>query len=63
MKKYEKATDTTSMLTDYADYMEKYADYMEKLDVVDEKELSTADAAYYVKVSARITKRLAKVAK
>lgn len=48
------------MLNDYADYMTKYADYMQKLNDVDTDNLSTADAAYYTKVQARIVKSLQK---
>ena len=30
MKKYNKSSDTSSMIKDYADYMEKYSDAVEK---------------------------------
>ena len=39
----------------------KYADYMQKLNDVDTDNLSTADAAYYTKVQARIVKKLAEI--
>ena len=61
MKKYENSDDVAGMLNDYADYMTKYADYMQKLDDVDTSNLSTADAAYYAKVQARIMKKLAEI--
>lgn len=61
MKKYENSDDVVGMLNDYADYMTKYADYMQKLDAVDTSNLSTADAAYYAKVQARIMKKLAEI--
>ena len=61
MKKYENADDVAGMLNDYADYMTKYADYMQKLNDVDTDNLSTADAAYYTKVQARIVKKLAEI--
>ena len=41
--------------------MTKYADYMQKLNDVDTDNLSTADAAYYTKVQARIVKKLAEI--
>lgn len=61
MKKYEDSDDVLGMLDEYSDYLTKYADYMEKLDDVDTDNLSAADAAYYTKVSTRITKKLAKI--
>ena len=60
-KKYENSDDVAGMLNDYADYMTKYADYMQKLNDVDTDNLSTADAAYYTKVQARIVKKLAEI--
>lgn len=61
MKKYENSDDVAGILNDYADYMTKYADYMQKLNDVDTDNLSTADAAYYTKVQARIVKKLAEI--
>lgn len=61
MRKYENSDDVAGMLNDYADYMTKYADYMQKLNDVDTDNLSTADAAYYTKVQARIVKKLAEI--
>lgn len=62
MKKYTKSDDATSMLTDYADYMAKYAETMEKMEAINQDELSTAEAAYYAEVSARISQKLLEVA-
>ena len=63
MNKYNEASsdDQAGMLADYADFMTKYADYMKKLDDIDENNLSAADYAYYIKVQARITKKLSEV--
>ena len=61
MKKYENSDDMAGMMTDYANYMKKYADYMEKLNAVDTQTLSTADAAYYLEVQARIMKKLSEI--
>lgn len=61
MKKYNKAKDVSELLVEYSDYMTQYAEMMEKMEAIDEDKLSTAELAYYTKVSARITKKLAKV--
>jgi hypothetical protein len=58
MKKYSKSNDTTSMLTDYLNYLQKYAEFAEKIDAVDESSLSPADEAYYIEVTARVSKKL-----
>lgn len=62
MKKYENSDDVASMMGDYADMMEQYSDYMDKIEAIDEDELSDADLAYYLKVTARVEKKLAEVA-
>lgn len=62
IKKYSETDDTTGMLADYADYMTKYADTMEKMNAIDQDELSTSEAAYYVEVTTRIAQKLAEVA-
>lgn len=62
MEKYSETDDTTGMLADYADYMTKYAEMMEKMNAIDQDELSTAETAYYVEVTTRITQKLAEVA-
>ena len=61
MKKYNKSSDVAGMLTEYSEVMSKYADFTEKIDDIDEDSLSTADAAYYVEVTARVTKKLAEI--
>ena len=62
MEKYAESDDTTSLLADYSNYMSQYAEVMKKMDAIDEDELSTAEAAYYLEVSTRITQKLATVA-
>ena len=59
---YNDASDQTSMLDDMATYISKYTDMMGKLEAVDSTTLSTADAAYYAEVNARIMKKLAEIA-
>ncbi len=58
MKKYEDGGSPAGMLGDYLKYMAKYAETMTKFEAVDEDELSTADAAYYVEVQSRVTQKL-----
>ena len=46
------------MLGDYAAIMEKYEDFAEKIDKYDEKEMSTADAKYYLEVVNRCNQKM-----
>lgn len=62
MKTYQESDNALAMATDYASMMSRYADMTKKLEEVDESSLSTADAAYYAEVSARITQKLAEAA-
>ncbi|MGC6174222.1 DUF6591 domain-containing protein [Lacrimispora sp. 38-1] len=59
MKKYKESTDQASMITDYTNYMKKYTELMGKMNELNNDQLSTEEAAYYVEVSARITQKLA----
>ena len=61
MKKYSESDNSLSMAADYAKYFKQYTDTMEKLDNIDEDSLSDEDLAYYIKVSGRITEKLADV--
>ena len=61
MKKYQNSSDAMEMLDDYMNYLDKYMETMEALNDIDEDSLSDADAAYYVEVMARISKKLMKV--
>lgn len=62
MKKYKANPTDMSILSDYAKYMGQYADMMEKFEKWENEDLNTAEAAYYVDVQARITKKLLEVA-
>ena len=62
MKKYKENPSDLSILSDYATYMSQYADMIQKLEEWESKDLNTAEAAYYVDVQARITKKLLEVA-
>lgn len=57
MKKYKNAKDPSSLFTEYTDYMAQYSEMMEKMDAL-KTELSSDELAYYLEVSARITKKL-----
>lgn len=62
MKKYKENPTDLSILSDYATYMGQYADMIQKLEEWENKDLNTAEAAYYIDVQARITKKLLEVA-
>lgn len=62
IKKYKANPTYMSILTDYANYMGQYADMMQKFEKWENEDLNTAEAAYYVDVQARITKKLLEVA-
>lgn len=59
MEKYENSEDNVAMMADFAEYMQKYADFMDKMAVIEDAELSEADAWYYAEVTARIYAKLA----
>lgn len=59
MKKYmNDPGNAITMLGDYAAIMEKYEDFAEKIDKYDEKEMSTADAKYYLEVVNRCNQKM-----
>lgn len=62
MKKYSQDPgNALLMLNDYADIMEKYADFSEKIEQYDEKDMSTADAKYYLEVTTRVYQKMLEV--
>jgi len=59
MKKYsEDPNNAIVLLGDYAAIMEKYTDFAEKIDQYDQKDMSTADAKYYLEVVNRCNQKL-----
>lgn len=63
MKKYAKSNGKDmNLLNDYTTYMSKYADTMTKFEALKEADMSAAEAAYYIEVQSRITKKLLEVA-
>ena len=59
MKKYSESDNALDMLSEYSDMMKKYSEYMTKIDDIDTGNLSTADLAYYLEVTARVAEKLA----
>ena len=55
---YKNPGNVISMLDDYTKIMDKYADFMEKLDKYDSSTMNAADCAYYLKVIARVEKKM-----
>lgn len=59
MKKYmDDPGNAVTMLGEYASIMEKYGEFAEAVDKYDEKEMSTADAKYYLEVTNRINQKM-----
>ncbi len=57
-KRYSEADNPLLMVSDYVKFMSQYTEMIEKMEAMDDDELSVADAAYYLEVTARIYKRL-----
>ena len=63
MNKYAESDGTDlSLLAEYANYMSKYADVVKDFEAWDSGEMNTAEAAYYLEVQTRISKKLMEVA-
>ena len=60
MQKYTANPTDLSLLAGYADFMQKYADFAEKVDDYDTKDMSAADSAYYIEVTARCSQKMLK---
>lgn len=60
MKKYNKSSDTSSMIKDYADYMEKYSDAVEKFQKIKNDNLNSDELSYYTEIQVRVTKKFDK---
>lgn len=46
---------------DYSSMVDKYSKFEEKIDAIDKDELSSADYAYYTKVTGRVTEKLSEL--
>lgn len=64
MQKYMNADATSliSMMGDYYRILASYAEYTEKLDALDESEFTSAELAYYLEVTNRVSRKLLTVA-
>ena len=62
MKKYDANSSDPELLMQAAEMMSKEADMLQKMEDMDESEMTTAEAAYYLEVTARIEAKLATVA-
>ena len=58
MQKYMANPTDLTLLGEYADMLQKYSDFEEKIDKYDSDEMSTADAAYYLEVTTRVTQKM-----
>ena len=61
MIKYQDSDDITGMISAYAEIMKDYVYYAEAVEKYEPDEMSAADAAYYIDVTARISKKLVSV--
>lgn len=61
MKKYKNSSDVASMLSDYSKMMQDYAKYAESIKGYNQSNLSASDWAYYLEVTARVTKKIAEI--
>lgn len=62
MKKYKESGSSAEMLSDYMTMMQRYADFASAAEKYNSEEMSAADAAYYLEVTTRISKKMLEVA-
>ena len=64
MKKYMNADpgNMIAMMGDYYSVLARYLEFTDKLDALDEDELTTAELAYYLEVTGRVSQKLLTVA-
>lgn len=62
MKKYKESGSSVEMLSDYMTMMQRYADFASAAEKYNSEEMSAADAAYYLDVTTRISKKMLEVA-
>ena len=62
MKKYNANPTDPSLLMDYVTYVGKYGDFVEDFEKWNDEELNTAEAAYYIEVQTRVSKKLLEIA-
>lgn len=62
MKKYTESGSSVEMLSDYMTMIQRYADFASAAEKYNPEEMSAADAAYYLDVTTRISKKMLEVA-
>ena len=58
MQRYKDSGNTTAMLNDYLSYLQRYSDFVAKVDAMKTDNMSNADLAYYLEVTARVSQKL-----
>lgn len=61
MNNYDENTTDPELLMKYSELLSKEADMLQKMEAMDESDMTTAEAAYYAEVTARIEAKLATV--
>lgn len=61
MKRYSESPDDLDMITEYTEMLQKYNELTEKINAIDEDSLSSADLAYYLEVTGRVTEKLTEI--
>ena len=61
MKRYKASPSDATVMAEHAEFVKKYAEFTESIKKVDQSSLSAADAAYYLEVTSRVTKKLAEL--
>ena len=61
MNNYDENSSDPAMLMEMSELMTKEADMLQKMESMDQSEMTTAEAAYYLEVTARIEAKLATV--
>ena len=63
MQRYMNADGNTmlSLLGDYYSMLERYTEFAEAIDDMDESEMTTAELAYYIEVTSRVSQKLLRV--
>ena len=61
MKKYEANPTDITLLSQYATMMQKYSEQISAFEKWESEDMTTKEAAYYVDVQARVTKKLLEI--
>lgn len=58
MQEYKDSGNAVGMLSDYTSFLQRYTDFAQKIDAMDTSDMSTADYAYYIEVTSRVSQKL-----